>query len=333
VLLPAYNAEMFLKGAVESILKQSFVNFEFLIINDGSTDSTSNILKSISDNRIKIIEHSENKGLIFSLNEGILNSQCEFIVRMDADDLAFENRIQVQVDFMNANPNIDAAGSYYEVVDREGFQKMPTSNYSIKAHMLFHTAMAHPTMILRRESFVSNNLFFKEEFKHAEDYELWSRASKVLNFANIPEVLLKYRFHENQVSTKFGLQQKLSINQVHYLLLDNIGIHPTDNEKVMHASIAYSDYGNNKIYLNDLLLYLKKIEISNQKKEFYNDTALSKYLNVKWFLISGHLALEGISIPILGMKKNFKISNFSYLKNLCFLFLKIILGKVNRINK
>ena len=159
VLLPAYNAEKYLVEAVDSILKQTFVDFELLIIDDGSTDNTLNIINSFKDSRIRIVKHAENNGLIFSLNEGLSLAKSKYILRMDADDIALPNRLKVQVDFMNQHQEIAAAGSFYHVIGREEVQKMPTSNNTIKVHMLFHTAMAHPTMILRRENFIKNNFF------------------------------------------------------------------------------------------------------------------------------------------------------------------------------
>jgi glycosyltransferase involved in cell wall biosynthesis len=331
VLLPAYNAEKYLVEAVESILKQSFVDFELLIIDDGSTDNTLSILNSFKDSRINIVKHAENKGLIYSLNEGLNLAKSKYIVRMDADDIALPNRLKVQVDFMNQHQDIAAAGSYYHIIGREEIQKMPISNDTIKVHMLFHTAMAHPTMILRRDSFIDADYFFDQDFKHAEDYELWSRACVSLKFANIPQVLLKYRFHEEQVSTKFNKIQRDAMNQVQLNLLLNLGISVKSEEKIIQNGIAYSEYGNDKEYLIKLLEWLKKIETSNETKQFFDKISLANYLSVKWFLISGHLALNGICPPLNRINKNFNTSIFIYLKNTFYLLIKIMIGQIKKL--
>jgi glycosyltransferase involved in cell wall biosynthesis len=148
VLFPAFNAEKYLLEAIESILNQSFTKFELLIIDDGSTDSTLSIINGLNDSRIQLVKHTENKGLIFTLNEGLKLAKSKYVVRMDADDVALPDRLKVQVDFMNLHSDIAAAGSYYQIIGKTGFQKMPTHNDAIKTHMLFHTAMAHPSMII-----------------------------------------------------------------------------------------------------------------------------------------------------------------------------------------
>jgi glycosyltransferase involved in cell wall biosynthesis len=331
VLLPAYNAEKYLADAVDSILKQTFSDFELLIINDGSTDKTLSILNSFNDSRIRIIKHAENKGLIYSLNEGLNFSKSKYIVRMDADDIALPDRLKVQVDFMNQHQDISAAGSYYQIIGREEIQKMPNSNDTIKVHMLFHTAMAHPTIILRRDRFIDANYLFDQDFKHAEDYELWSRACVSLKFANIPQVLLKYRFHEEQVSTKFNKIQRDTMNLVQINLLSNLGISISSDEKVIQRGIAYSEYGNDKKYLIKLLEWLRRIDAANATSHFFDEVSLGNYLSVKWFLISGHLALNGICPPIKNMNKNFNTSNYVYLKNTFYLLIKIMIGQIKKL--
>jgi glycosyltransferase involved in cell wall biosynthesis len=326
VLLPVYNSEIFLYDAISSILEQSFTNFEFLIIDDGSIDKTSKILNEFNDSRIRIIKHSENKGVIYSLNEGMFLSKCKYIIRMDADDIALPNRIQVQVDFMNLNSDVAAAGSFYQIVGKQKIQKMPTTNNAIKVHMLFHTAMAHPTIILRRESFINNNFLFNHEFKHAEDYELWARSSVSLKFANIPEVLLKYRIHENQISTKYNILQRNSMSLAQLNLLLNLGIQPSEREISIHSGISFSEYGTDDNYLDELLLWLKKLNQANSVVSFFDEKELAKILSLKWFLISGHLALNGVKPNIIRLKNNFEVSKIIYLKCTLYLLVKVIIG-------
>src|SRR4030042_490431 len=145
VFLPVYNGSKTVKRAVESILSQTFKDFEFLIINDGSKDDTPEILDSFDDNRIRIL-HQENRGLVFSLNRGVKNSQCKYIARMDADDIALPDRLQKQVDFMEKNPSVGILGTAARVVYDDGTERIrrrPIDTVSIKKNIVRICPFSH----------------------------------------------------------------------------------------------------------------------------------------------------------------------------------------------
>jgi glycosyltransferase involved in cell wall biosynthesis len=207
VLLPAYNAEKFLKEALDSIINQTYSNFECIVINDGSTDKTQEIIDAYADPRIKCILHKENKGLIESLNEGILSAKGVYIVRMDADDIAFENRIQVQVDYMESNPQIAAVGSHAiffnenkaSPIENWALDQKTNTQSEIKKTLIWENCLIHPSMCFRTN--VVKHLLYDLNQKNYEDYDLWLRmiANKYA-ISKINEPLLYYRVQLHSIT-------------------------------------------------------------------------------------------------------------------------------------
>jgi glycosyltransferase involved in cell wall biosynthesis len=202
VILPVYNAADYLLEAVESILNQSFKDFELIIINDGSTDNSEAIINSISDARIRYIENDGNKGLIYTLNRGIGEATCTYIVRMDADDISVPTRLEKQYAFMEKNSDIGACGAYAEYIgNRIGIWKYPVLDKEIRCRLMWGSSIIHPSAIIRKSVLTQYQIKYNEQYIAAEDYKLWVDIAKVSKLHNIPEILLKYRTHNNQVTT------------------------------------------------------------------------------------------------------------------------------------
>lgn len=216
VVMSVYNGERFLAEAVQSILKQSFNNFEFIIIDDGSTDSSPAILKSFqtADSRV-LVHRQENRGLVESLNRGCSLAQGRYIVRMDADDIAVRDRLRLQIDFMEGHPEIGLLGGSIEYIDAEGrafgtFHN-PTGDQAIRSALYQASgSFCHPTTVMRKTVLASSG-GYRKSFLDAEDYDLWLRMAEHSQLANLDEVVLKYRVHSGQVSQRKLAQQRLSI--------------------------------------------------------------------------------------------------------------------------
>lgn len=209
--MPVFNAQNFLDDSISSILNQTYKNFEFLIIDDGSTDNSLQIIKhyALLDERIRFFSR-KNKGLVYSLNQGINESIGHWIVRMDADDVAYPTRVERQIDYMLRN-NLDLSGTWAKKFGAEnGFIRPSTSHNDLITDLLYKSCFVHPSIIIKRDVFKS--LRYDSFYTHAEDYQLWcSLASGGYKLGNIPEVLLMYRVHESQVSNvNFEIQKKLS---------------------------------------------------------------------------------------------------------------------------
>jgi hypothetical protein len=215
VVMSVFNGERFLREAVESILRQSLREFEFIIIDDGSTDHSSSILDSYhaSDARVKVY-HEEHRGLIGSLNEGCRLAQSKYIARMDADDIAGKDRLKRQLVFMDAHPEVAVVGGAVEWIDATGnslgTHRYPAEDRQIKATLLEGSALWHPTVMLRREAFVLVG-GYRSIVVDAEDYDLWLRIADHFQLANLEDVILKYRLHPSQVSMRKTAQQTLGL--------------------------------------------------------------------------------------------------------------------------
>ena len=195
VVLPVYNAEKYLTQSIESVLTQTYQNFELLLIDDGSTDKSKEIMYSYHDDRIKILLNKYNRGLVYSLNKGIKYAQGKYIARMDADDICLPQRFQYQVKYMEGHPEVDVCGTCIEAFSAQGSWVIsyPQDDKQIKSKMFFGCAFAHPTVMMRRKTLLDNAYRYSDDFLYAEDYDLWCRMMKRCKFYNIPRVLLKYR--------------------------------------------------------------------------------------------------------------------------------------------
>jgi glycosyltransferase involved in cell wall biosynthesis len=213
--MPIFNGEKYLSEAIKSILNQTFADFEFLIMNDGSWDQSVNIIKSFSDPRIRLIYNERNLGLIHTLNRGIEQSHSQYIARMDCDDISMPERIYKQVSLMDQHPEVGICGTWIEYfMGLQDVIRLPVSDGEIKAHLPILCPLAHPTVMFRTSVIKSNGLYYSHDYPHAEDYELWFRASRITSFANIPEVLLKYRIHPGQICQTFPAEQQATIARI-----------------------------------------------------------------------------------------------------------------------
>lgn len=204
-----------LKQSIDSILQQTFKDFEFIIINDGSSDSVKELLNNFcrSDVRIKLF-HQENKGLIASLNFGIEKSQGKYIARMDADDISLPDRFELQYRFMENNREVSLLGSAINYIDQEGATignfYYPTTDSELKEKLPLSNYFAHSSVMMRTET-VKRLGGYSQAYIHAEDYDLWLRFSETSSIANLPTILLQYRVHTSNISSNNIYQQVLSV--------------------------------------------------------------------------------------------------------------------------
>lgn len=199
VLLPVYNAGDTLAQAVESILNQTFADFELLIIDDASTDNSAVVIRQYAsqDSRIQPVFHEVNQGLTTTLNEGLKLAQSDYVARMDQDDESLPHRLQVQWDYLQENPDVVVAGSFvYHMGPKPEYDhlvELPIENDKIKETLKQYNCLYHPSVMMRKTSILAIG-GYRPEFKNAEDYDLWLRVSEVYQLANIPQPLLRYRF-------------------------------------------------------------------------------------------------------------------------------------------
>lgn len=240
VLMPVYNGEGFLREAIDSILAQSFVDFELLVIDDGSTDASAGIVASYTDQRLRLVRNASNIGLIDTLNLGIELARGEYILRMDCDDVSLPERLQKQVDFMERFPEVGVCGVWYLEFgpNLRRVTRCAADHESIRCGTLFNPVVGHPSVILRRQLLLEHDLRYDRSFRHAEDYHLWARSLEHCRFANIPEVLLHYRVHHGQVTAQHALEQMESAGKVRLGLIRDLGVHPDPEEFEVHQVLS-----------------------------------------------------------------------------------------------
>ncbi|MEI6352473.1 MAG: glycosyltransferase [Candidatus Nomurabacteria bacterium] len=228
VIMPVYNGEKFLKEAIESILNQSFQDFELIIINDASTDNSLNIINKYSDNilyknKIKIINNKENlfskHGIVKVLNSGMKIANGKYIARMDADDISLPERFEKQINILEKE-NATLCGTWAITINEDGkeISKMnypKTSWIGNKFYLLKGNPFIHPTVMFNKETI--QNIGSYKNYKHIEDYELWTRIVPEYKSINIPEYLFKYRIHSNQITRKTNLEMRLKGIKIRFL--------------------------------------------------------------------------------------------------------------------
>lgn len=214
VIIPVYNAELFIEKAILSILNQTHKNLEVIVIDDGSTDSSASIISRITQNDARITYLSrENKGLVYTLNEMLSLCSSQYIARMDADDISEPYRIEVQLNLLMKRSDLAMVGSQTSLIDECGHivgrRNYPTKSRYIETYFLYGNPIAHPTVMFNRY-IVGAELYYsdKPEHKNVEDIELWLRILRSKKIENIATSLLKYRLVNSSVTSRTNLEQK-----------------------------------------------------------------------------------------------------------------------------
>lgn len=205
VLLPFYNARDYLKLSIESVLEQTYKDFELILINDGSSDDSLAIAESFADHRIRIINSPLNKGIVASLNIGLEQANGHYIARMDADDLCSPMRFEKQIEFLERHLEIGIVGCSAQLIDGQGnkigFHRMPISSLEVRWNSMFICPFLHSSILMRKVILEKNSLKYDAFYYPAEDYELWGRFLEVSEGANLPEMLINYRTHHKSISS------------------------------------------------------------------------------------------------------------------------------------
>lgn len=315
VLMPVYNAEKYIHEAVNSILNQTHQDFILMIINDGCTDGTMAIIGSIDDPRIQVINNEENIKLIETLNKGLSLVETEFVARMDADDFSFPERLEVQLDFMRAHPEVAACGTWYDNIladgsERSGGRYLP-SHEEIKFKNLYQLHIIHGTTLMRMSVIKENDLKFDSSFPHAEDYDFFSRMAQISKLYNVQQSLYKIRHHKESVSKKFSDVQEAGSNKVKRSLFEQIGIEATDEDLNLYREFMHQNYQTLKSEnLEKILGLVSDLIIANRNSNYLPQEFLRKELSERVLHLLNQLAgTEKDLLKRLRSFKHFKLSD------------------------
>ena len=286
VILPVYNAEKYIEEAINSILAQTYQNFELIVINDGSTDKSLNVINQYEDNNKVSIVTQNNNGLIFTLNKGIDLAKGQYIARMDADDIAHPERFEKQLSLFESNPNLGVCSASTENFGAEtNITIRSADNDMLKATLLFWPPFSHPAAMIKRSVLVDNSIYYREEFKHCEDFDLWSQLALYCQFSNVTEVMLKYRVHPDQVTNSFSdvvldahfricqhnlLTQGIELKKRDFLAFLGKEKHPDGLQRIIsiYQQIIKANYAG-KYYCDKALMTLISTSLTSQVVDFY----------------------------------------------------------------
>lgn len=225
VIMSVYNEEKYICESVESILNQTFTDFEFIIIDDASTDQTVSLIQSYKDQRIRLVRNQKNMGLTKNLNVGIKLANGKYIIRMDGDDIAHVDRLEQQIKFMEKNPDVKLASCGYRVIGSNiKITYSDLSSDEIKVMLLFHTVLPHPGFIFEREAINKAGITYNEKIKYAQDYDFQVQVARIYNLAFMHQILFDYRVSKKQISMVKYREQEHYANYIRMVQLRQIGL-------------------------------------------------------------------------------------------------------------
>lgn len=321
VIMSTFNTpEEYLRASIESILKQSFENFELIIVDDGSTKNDISIVKSYHDSRIVLIENQANKGLPYSLNRALLIAKGKYIVRMDSDDISLPTRLQCQYDFMEKNSDIAVAGCHATKIGaKKGIMVSLPSKIDLRTYLLFKNPIIHPSTIIRKEFIDHYELTYDLACFRGQDYELWTRVALCGNLDIMPDLLLKYRFHDNQLTSESSkeIRRKNGI-ALYQKFLPKYGIELNDRLYEAYYDLVNARPFNKIEQLKELYDSLGAIvrNVNSLNKKAYN-----QYLDYFYFYnLLGNLAVKRYRLSFTYIKLLFHPIRFVHFFNLFLAF-------------
>ena len=259
--MPVYNESLYIKEAINSVLCQTYQDFELIIIDDFSTDNTVDLIKQFNDDRIVFIQKEKNTGYTVSLNLGIEISQGKYIARMDGDDICHEDRYKDQFEFLENNSDYVLCGSQYNRLDDQKPFILPSENDDIKAMLLRGNQFIHPSVMMRKAVLIENNIRYNKDREPAEDYDLWVRLMPFGKFMNLKKTLISYRIHSGQISQSSFKIQKDHDFHTRILYLNNIGVNLDRNESKVLENIYSTDQSlSNEFLIKHYKSMFSKIE-------------------------------------------------------------------------
>lgn len=277
VLMPVYNCKPYIAEAVNSILSQTFEDFEFIIIDDASTDGTVEFIETFKDPRIQLIRKPHNSGYTNSLNMGLKIAKGKYIARMDGDDISYPDRFRRQLDFFQKYPEAIVCGTNYRIMQTGKVNHHPSSLEEVKVALLSGCYVAHPTVMFKKEVLIANNIRYNPEYEPAEDYNLWVTLSQYGLIGNLNEVLLDYRTHDRQVSILFSERQQRYTDHARLKMVEYLVPELNENQKKMHLSLM-NPHGSKIFSGTEMKRWETLLLKENNVKNVFNQVILAQFL-------------------------------------------------------
>jgi glycosyltransferase involved in cell wall biosynthesis len=307
--MPVYNGERYIAEAIESVLAQIFEDYELIIINDGSTDSTREVVGNFIDPRITFVENNGNQGVAYTRNRGLQMANGKYLAWMDSDDLIDPRRFEKQITFMQKHPEFGLCGTWLErfARTRTGTFQAPSDPEIVKAMLLFKPSIPNATAMLRMSMIRKHRLLYNETLPIAEDYDFVFRCSKHFKMTNLREILYSYRDSETSIMKKFGSEEAkhYEIHKgVYAETLKYLGIEPNEEELHLHWTVASEKKILDKaVYIKGLEWLLRLREV-NQQTKIYSDRAFNAVLKEMFYFMSTKSSGIGIRVFMLYLTRS-----------------------------
>ncbi len=325
--MPVYNAEKYLNDSIESILNQTFTNFEFLIINEGLNDNSKRIIESYNDSRIRLLNNKEKSGLAKVRNKGLSEAKAEYIAWLDADDISHPLRLEKQVKLLDDYTEIGICGTWVRTIGTKISHEWhyPTNPDFLRCRMLFDDPLATSSVMLRKKLLIEHNQNFNLDFPLAEDYDLWERLSCCCKITNIPKILTFYRLHESQTSKVNALQLKLYVWKIQERQLKQLNVQFSDNEKQIHRKLGAWEFDESKDFVALAHAWLLKLQHANSEKHVYPEPEFTNVLAERWFFVCN--AATGLGLITWSMYWNSPLRKHSEIYKHVYLFAKCLIKR------
>ena len=285
VVMSVYNCSSDVGRAIRSILDQTYRNFEFIIVDDASTDNSMEIVARFDDPRIRVLSNRENLGLASSLNRGIRAARGEFVARMDCDDVSLPARLKHQVRYMDRNPEVTVCGSFVRAFGHgSGVWHVPTEHEEIRAQLLFNNSISHPSVMMRKSHLDTLPYVYEEGRRRVEDYELWVRISPAFRLVNIDRPLLLYRTYDVRRLRKHP-EVIAAGNVIRRGLLQEMDMDVSDGDLELHMQISRSRRNDSVDFIVRAGDWFERLLAAHERRPIYDPEAFLRTLGVRWWRV------------------------------------------------
>ncbi len=288
IIMPVYNAEAYLREAVDSILAQSFTDFELIIVEDGSTDNSREILGSFTDSRIQVLYNDGNKGIVYTRNRGMAAARGRYIAPFDADDIARKDKFEKQISFLEANPEYGMVGAWARLIDKAGMEipetwKVNARPERIPAILLFRNYFIQSAIVLRRQAIPPGG--YEKGFDAVEDYLLWIQVAQRWKVWNYPDYLLQYRIHELGVTKRESDLMPDRDDKVFRIAYKTLEINPDKHQCRLLQQIKSDNPITDISTLREIESFLLLMLQQNFQLRIYDQTQLRKVVQNRWLKV------------------------------------------------
>lgn len=289
VLLPFWNCRATLRPAVTSILEQTWSDFELILLDDGSTDGSSELAAALRDPRIRLISPGGHSGYVKLLNQGIAQSRGEFIARMDADDISHPERFTRQVALLRENPTIGICGTWARRFKEDqtiGWTRPPTTPAAVASGAFFECPFVHPTVLTRRAILEKTGLRYDPQKTPAEDYDLWVRLLSITTGANLAHVLLDYRLSEKQISQVMTPEKRRVQEEIWRRQVQRLGLEPSAAGWSLHFNLLRGAWECTDSFAHAAVEWLVQLAKANQHHRAFPEETFTAMLAERAFHVS-----------------------------------------------